>query len=279
VTGASGGLGRAITRALARRGALLVLSGRNADQLQTIAGEVSGRAVPADLSRPEEVGRLLEEAGELDILVANAGLPGSGDLEELRQDQIERVIDVNLASPMAMTRALLPRFRSRGSGHFVYVSSLSGKVASPLSSVYAATKFGLRGFADGLRCDLQGSGIGCSVVLPSFVRDAGLFADTGVSLPPGIGTVTSREVGDAVVRAIETNRAEITVAPLLLRIGAVLGGAYPGLSAPFQRRLDRGLSARISQAQQGKREPAGPGAGGKPGKGNKGPGREGSFGA
>jgi short-subunit dehydrogenase len=199
------------------------------------------------------VGRLVEEAGDLDVLVANAGLPGSGDLAELEQDQIDRVLAVNLAGPIALTRALLPRFRARGSGHFVFVSSLSGKVASPASSMYSATKFGLRGFALGLRCDLQGSGIGCSVVSPSFVRGDGMFADTGLSLPLGMATVTPKQVTDAVVRAIETNRAEIVVAPLSLRVGAVLGAMVPGISAAVQRRLDRGLSARIAEAQRPKR--------------------------
>ncbi len=253
VTGASGGLGRAVAVALAERGCLVVVSGRRPEPLQAVAALVGGRAVPADLSQAGEVARLLDEAGELDILVANAALPGSGDLADLDQAQIDRVLEVNLGSPIALTRALLPRFRTRGSGHFVFVSSLSGKVASPASSMYSATKFGLRGFALGLRCDLQGSGIGCSVVSPSFVRDGGMFADTGISLPPGVGAVRPKRVTDAVIRAVETNRAEITVAPLVLRVGAALGALAPGLSAAVQQRLDRGLSARIAEAQREKR--------------------------
>jgi uncharacterized protein len=253
VTGASGGLGRAIAVALAERGCQVVVSGRQPERLQSVAALVNGRAVPADLSRDGEVPRLLAAAGELDILVANAGVPGSGDLEELDQAQIDRILAVNLASPIALTRALLPGFRARGSGHFVFVSSLLGRVASPASSMYAASKFGLRGFALGLRCDLQGSGIGCSVVSPSFVRDGGMFADTGVSLPPAMGTVRPKQVANAVLRAVESNRVEITVAPLVLRVGAVLGTLAPGLSAAVQQRLDRGLSARIAEAQRDKR--------------------------
>ena len=73
----------------------------------------------ADLAGPGELDRLLEEAGDVDILVANAGVPASGELDEWDPDQIERALVVNLGSPIAMTRALLPRFRARGSGHFV----------------------------------------------------------------------------------------------------------------------------------------------------------------
>ena len=158
VTGATGGLGRAVAVALAERGCLVVVSGRQPEPLRAVAAAVGGRAVPADLSQAGEVARLLDEAGELDILVANAALPGSGDLAELDQAQIERVLEVNLASPIALTRALLPRFRARGSGHFVFVSSLSGKVASPASCMYSATKFGLRGFALGCAATCRAAG-------------------------------------------------------------------------------------------------------------------------
>ena len=105
----------------------------------------------------------------------------------------------------------------RGRGHVVFVSSLSGKVASPRSGIYSATKFGLRGFAAGLREDVEAKGIGVTVVFPGFVSDAGLYADSGVKLPPWVGTRTPEQVAAAVVRGIERERAELDVAPLGLR--------------------------------------------------------------
>ena len=126
------------------------------------------------------------------MLVANAGVPANGLLEELSQEQIDRMLEVNLRAPIALARALMPSMIERGSGHMVFMSSLSGKAASPASSLYAATKFGLRGFALALREDLHQHGIGVSVVLPGFIRDAGMFADSGVKLPPGVGTRSSR---------------------------------------------------------------------------------------
>ncbi|MDQ2754485.1 MAG: SDR family NAD(P)-dependent oxidoreductase, partial [Actinomycetota bacterium] len=197
--------------------------------------------------------RLLADAGEIDVLVANAALPASGDLGTWDQDQIDRALEVNLANPIAMTRKLLPGFRARGSGHFLYVCSLSGKVASKGGSLYSATKFGLRGFAGGLRADLRGSGIGCSVVSPGFVREAGMFADSGARLPRGVGTVTAQEVATAVVRAIETDKAEIDVAPLSLRLGTAIGALAPGLSAAVQARVGQQVADQLAAGQRHKR--------------------------
>jgi short-subunit dehydrogenase len=253
VTGANGGLGRAIAVALRAAGARLVVTGRRREPVQAVAAEVDGDAIVADLAERSQLPRILAEAGPLDVLVANAALPASGDLVEWEQAQIDRVLEVNLANPIAMTRALLPVFQARGSGHFVYVSSLSGKVGSKGASLYSATKFGVRGFASALRADLHGSGIGVSVVFPGFVRQAGMFADSGVTLPRGIGTVTPEAVASAVVKAIRLNRAEVDVAPIGLRAGALIGSWAPRLSASVQARLGNRLSAELTAAQRHKR--------------------------
>lgn len=98
VTGASGGIGHAIARALAARGAKLTLSGRRADVLEPLARELSGRAVTCDLSDRKATARLAEEAGDVDVLVANAALPATGELSEFTQQQVDRVLEVNLRS-------------------------------------------------------------------------------------------------------------------------------------------------------------------------------------
>jgi short-subunit dehydrogenase len=253
VTGANGGLGRAISKALKNQGCEVVVTGRRAEPLQEVADEVGARAIVADLSVRADLHRILDEAGQLDILVANAALPGSGFLQDWEEGQIDRIMEVNLTDPIVMTRALLPGFQARGMGHFVYVSSLAGKVATRGAPMYSATKFGLRGFAGGLRCDLHGTGIGCSVISPGFVRDAGMFVDAGATLPRGIGTVSPEGVARAVIKSIRSNRAEVVVAPLSLRAGAFIGSLAPRLSAPLQARLDNGLSEQMIAGQQGKR--------------------------
>src|SRR5438270_9317546 len=164
LTGATGGIGHAIARALAGHGAQLLITGRRADVLEPLAAELGARAVPCDLSDREALQRLVETAGEVDLLVANAALPGTGALTELSQEQIDRNLEVNLRAPIALARALAPGMIERRRGHLVFVSSLAGRAASPSSSLYSATKFGLRGFALALRADLRESGVGVSVV-------------------------------------------------------------------------------------------------------------------
>ena len=237
LTGATGGLGQAIARALAERGASLMLTGRRADVLEPLASEVGGRAIEADLSVPDAPERLLAEAGEVDVLVANAGIPGSGKLTSFSVEELDRALNVNLRAPMLLAHGLTDSMVARGSGHLLFMSSLSGRAGAPRSSVYSATKFGLRGFSLALREDLAPKGVGVSVVLPGFIRDAGMFADSGGKLPPFVGTKRPEDVARAVVKAIEDNRAELDVAPLPLRAGAILAGLAPGPVGAIQRRL------------------------------------------
>jgi short-subunit dehydrogenase len=256
LTGATGGLGRAIAAALDGRGGRLLLSGRRADVLEEIRAGLAGEAecLPADLSDAGEVAVLAERAGAVDALVANAALPASGSLDDFSPEEIDRALDVNLRAPMQLTRALLPGMLERGRGHVVLVSSLSGKVASVGSSVYSATKFGLRGFAAGLREDLHGTGVGVSVVYPGFVAGAGMFAEAGVELPRWVRLVEPGQVAEAVVEGIEAGRAEIEVAPLSLRAGALVGSLAPVTVAKLQRRLGSDRVARaIAAAQRSKR--------------------------
>ncbi len=237
LTGATGGLGRAIAAALAGRGASLTLSGRKPEALEALAAELPGeghRALPADLAEPGAAERLAAEAGEVDVLVANAGVQGGGLLTELTPDQVTRALRVNLEAPMLMARALYPAMVERGAGHLVFVSSLNGKAPSPRASIYSATKFGLRGFALGLRMDLGPQGVGVSLVSPGFVREAGMFADSGAKPPPGMGTTPPERVGAATAKAIEHDKVEVVPAPLQLRAMAHFALAAPGISVRAQ---------------------------------------------
>jgi short-subunit dehydrogenase len=254
LTGATGGLGQAIARGLAARGAVLTLTGRRAEVLEPLAAELGGRALEADLALPDAPFRLLEEAGEVDVLVANAGLPGSGRLTSFSVEEIDRALTVNLRAPMLLAHALVEPMVARGSGHLLFMSSLSGRAGAPGSSVYSATKFGLRGFALALREDLVPKGVGVSVILPGFIRDAGMFHDTGAKLPSYVGTKRPEDVARAVVKAIENNRAEIDVAPLPLRAGALLAAVAPGPIGAVQRRLGAaGTAEQFEDSQLDKR--------------------------
>jgi short-subunit dehydrogenase len=256
VTGATGGIGAATARALHARGAHVVLSGRRTGVLDELRDELGTRAevLAADLAERDGPARLAEGAGGIDVLVANAAVPASGRVDDFDPEQIDRAIDVNLRAPIQLTRAFLPGMLERRRGHVVLVSSLSGKAASPRSGIYSATKFGLRGFAAGLREDVEREGIGVSVVFPGFVSEAGLFADSGVKLPPWVGTRTPEQVADAVVRAIERDRAEVDVAPLGLRVGTRIAGLAPVTVARVQRRLgSERIADALADAQRDKR--------------------------
>jgi short-subunit dehydrogenase len=254
LTGATGGIGHAVARRLHAAAAELVISGRRADVLAPLAAELGASTIAADLADPADVERLIEEAGAVDVLVANAALPGSGRLETFSEQEIDRALAVNLRAPIMLARALAPAMAQRGSGQIVFMNSSSGKAATAYTSIYVATKFGLRGFALALRAELRGTGVGVSSVFPSFVSDAGMFADTQIELPRFVRTRSPEQVADAVLRAIEHDRAEIDVAPASLRAGAVLSGLAPDLAARVSRAMGaEDLGAEFEAAQREKR--------------------------
>lgn len=231
VTGASSGLGPVIARRLHQEGVRLVLTARRRPELEELARELVGsQVIAADLSKRGEPERVAEEAtasGDVDILVANAGLPGSGELLSFDMASLDRALDVNLRAPIVLTRQLLPGMIERGRGHVVLMASLAGKVAAPKISIYAATKFGVRGFGHALRAELRGSGVGVSLISPTYVSEAGMWAETGQRAP--VGEVTPAEVADAIVSAVRKDRAEVTVAPLQLRVATRIPMAFPEL--------------------------------------------------
>ena len=253
VTGATGGLGHAIARALAKKGARLVLTGRRADMLEPLARELGARTLAVDLADRAGLDRLIAESHEVDVLVANAALPATGRITDFEVAEIDARLDVNLRAPIVLARALIPHMTKRGTGHLVFINSLSGKVAAPRASLYSATKFGLRGFAQCLRQDLHGSGVGVSTIFPGFIRNAGMFAKSGAKLPPGVGTRTPEDVAEAVVNAVENHTAEVDVAPLGLKLGALIGGLAPGISETVQRWVgSEKLADEVASGQRGK---------------------------
>jgi short-subunit dehydrogenase len=255
LTGATGGLGAAIARGLHAKGARLVLSGRKVELLEPLAKELDAVAAPCDLTDRAALQALLAEHAAVDILIANAAVPATGDLDSYTEAQLDRIVEANLTAPIQMCRALVPEMLKRGRGHVVLVSSLAGRVASPGGSMYSATKFGIRGFGLGLRQDLHGTGVGVSIVSPGFIRDAGMFAKSGATdeiLPVGVGTCTPQQVSAATISAITKNRAEVTVAPLPMKVGTVFGSALPRVAALTQAKSGAAaISRQMAEGQMG----------------------------
>lgn len=236
LTGASGGLGQAIARELARRGATLTLTARNTTQLESLASEIGAEVIVADLTKSGDLAGLLEAGSSADILICNAGTGGDYTLPEETAEHIDQMVAVNLGAPMQMATAFAQHKLATGSpGHIVFVGSLSGLAASPNTRLYNATKFGLRGFALSLRQDLEGSSVGASIVEPGFIRDAGMFAASDLDVPGFVRTKSPEDVAAGVISAVERDRGEVFVAPVELRLSATLASVAPGLSARIQR--------------------------------------------
>lgn len=239
VTGASGGLGGAIASALNAKGARLILTGRREEELKGLASQLNGaEIVVCDLADREQVAGLTARLADTDIVVANAALPATGRLEDFTPEELDRALDVNLRVPMQMTQQLLPGMLRRRRGHFVYISSISGKLPTARAPIYSATKYGLRGFCASLRQDLHGTGVSASVVFPGSVTDAGMLVDARIGVPPGSKGVSSEAIARGVITAIEKDRAEVDAADLPVRILAKFGGTAPDLIARLTRRKD-----------------------------------------
>ncbi|MFF4104202.1 SDR family NAD(P)-dependent oxidoreductase [Streptomyces sp. NPDC001903] len=254
LTGATGGIGRALAARLAGAGADLIVTGRDGDALRALAEPLGARWVAADLADPYDVEHLAEACAGAGILVANAALPASGDLLEYTPEQIDRALAVNLRSTVVLARLLAPAMAGAGRGHLAFVGSMSGKAATPYSSLYTASKSGLRGFAHALRLDLGPAGVGVSLIQPGFVSEAGMFARTGAPLPRGARAVTPDQVASAVLRAVEHNRGEINIAPLGLRLRCALSVQFPTVAARLQGRgAPDDSGRRIVDAQRASR--------------------------
>jgi uncharacterized protein len=255
LTGASTGLGPYIARRLHREGARFVLSARNEEALTKLAKELGdARVVVADLSTAGEPERLAREAGAVDILVSNAGVPASGRLTSFSIEQIDRALAVNMRAGIVLARELALGMVERKSGHIVFMASAAGKIPAPSLTLYNATKFGIRGFALALREELIGTGVGVSAVNPTYVSGAGMWAETGLKANPIAGDVTPEQVAEAVLTAITKNKAEIDVVRLPLRASLKVLAIAPGLFMSVARSTGANReSERISQRQKGKR--------------------------
>lgn len=228
LTGASSGLGPHIARRLRAEGCRFVLSARRRPELTDLARELGdSRVLTADLSRPGAAERLVERAGDVDILVANAGISAWGPLAEMPVEHIDRALTVNVRSLIVMARLEVERMLARGGGHIVLMASLAGKVPAPGSSVYSATKFAVRGFGLALAAEMQGTPVDVSVISPTFVSEAGMFADSGARVP--LRLVTPEQVADAVATAIRSRKVELVVAPIEQRAFGRVVSAVPGI--------------------------------------------------
>jgi 3-oxoacyl-[acyl-carrier protein] reductase len=171
VTGASRGIGRAIATELAQAGASVVLSyNTGADEAQELAQEIGGRAVQADVSDAASAAALVEEAGDLDVLVNNAGVTRDGLLVRMSDEDWHTVIDTNLASCFYTCRAVTRGMMKKRAGAIVNISSIVGLHGNWGQTNYAASKAGIVGFTKALARELGSRNVRANVVVPGYVK-------------------------------------------------------------------------------------------------------------
>jgi 3-oxoacyl-[acyl-carrier protein] reductase len=171
VTGGSRGIGAAIVRELAAAGASLVIGyNAGADEANALAAEVGGRAVQADVSSAEDAARLVEEAGDVDVLVNNAGLTRDGVLARMSDADWREVIETNLSSVFYTCRAVTRPMMKKRAGSIVNVSSIVGLHGNWGQTNYAASKAGIIGFTKSLARELGSRGVRANVVAPGYVQ-------------------------------------------------------------------------------------------------------------
>jgi short-subunit dehydrogenase len=249
VTGAAGGLGARLSRALAREGMALVLSGRDRTGLEALRDELrSGGAaadvVEADLSRREDVLRVVPDAervhGPVDLLVNNAGIEITKRFTELTDEDVDRATAVNLVAPMLLTRAVLPGMLARGRGHVVTVASMSGKVGVSCNESYSATKAAVIALTRSLRAEFRHAPVGFSAISPGFIADTGMYGrftrQEDVHASRLAGEVDPERVVDATLDAIRRDRPDVVVNGTPIRPALALDAVAPRV---FERMADR----------------------------------------
>ena len=226
VTGASSGIGRAVSLRLAEGGTDVLMVARGEGRLAAAAGEVGGRMVPADVSTPEGIARIGEEVrfaweGAPELVVNAAGTFLIAPFVSTSADDVETQLRGNLLGPFRVIREFLPAMLERGSGRIINIGSVAGRTALPGNAAYSASKYGLRGMHEVLVAELRGSGVSASLVDPS-ATDTPLWdpvdPDRSDELPSRGEMLDADRVAEAVVFAA-TRPLGVTIPTLSIQAG------------------------------------------------------------
>jgi short-subunit dehydrogenase len=264
VTGASRGIGTLIARAIVSEGGHVVLTGRSATELRAVTSELAAAGadvsfVPADLTRPGAAASLVEtierQRGGVDLLVNNAGGDPLREFHTMTVDENLRTLQLNLVAPVALSHAVLGGMLHRGRGHIVNISAMAGRVSFPYTEAYAAAKDGVIGFTRVLRSDYRPHGVSASVLILGAIRDAG----QGQRMLDGAGMKASRfmapaeAVAQAVVKAVQKDRAELVIMPGPGRLLRAAMDYFPGLGPAVNRAAGTGATMqKIIKLRDGK---------------------------
>jgi NAD(P)-dependent dehydrogenase (short-subunit alcohol dehydrogenase family) len=214
VTGGGRGIGKALSRSLAREGVLVAIADLDGAVAQQAAAEIGGGAIGLALDvtdRPAFTAALDDieaRLGPIDVLVNNAGIMPIGPFEEETDATAIRQLELNLHAVLHGCKEAIRRMKPRGTGHIVNVASIAGKFGAPGGATYSACKHGVVGLSESLRAELHGTGVEVHVVVPGFVNTE---LAAGTSELKGFKRSSPEDVGDAVVDALQTGRFEVFV--------------------------------------------------------------------
>jgi short-subunit dehydrogenase len=245
VSGASRGIGRALAAALARRGAVVGLMARSGEQLDALAAELPGthRTLVADAGDrravEDAVSRFVEQAGGLELVVANAGIANYGPFRDQEVELAERMTRVNWLGTVYLVSAALPHLVDRGDGHFVIVSSGAGHRSFPSGAVYGATKAAQRMFGEALRHELSGTGVSLTMVYPGEIATS-LHEHEKDTMPAwyrgGPDAASPDSLAEKVIAGVERD-ARAVYYPPVVRLLSIAHGLSPRLGDVMLRRL------------------------------------------
>ena len=252
VTGASRGIGRAVAKAAAQKGARLGLVARHETELRAVLDEIGGRGAiaVADVSVREQAERAVSQIeadlGSIDIVVANAGVGCYGAFIDSDPVVFERLLKVNVLGTMYVLRAALPAMVERRHGQLVVIGSVAGRMAAPFESVYSATKFAEVGLAEALAVELSAFGIQVAMVNPGPV-DTGFFEARGHAYTRTVPKKASpQRVAEAVIGAVDRSRLEQFV-PRWLRATLILRHLAPQL---YEVGIRRSFKTELAELEQ-----------------------------
>jgi dehydrogenase/reductase SDR family protein 7B len=252
ITGASSGIGKALAIALSKRNAKLILSSRNEVELQKVKELCENTAaiqiLPIDLedyhNLIEKTAQALTFFGEIDLLFNNGGISQRSLAKDTSIDVDKRIMDINYLGTIALTKALLPHFIQKNSGHFVVTTSIVGKVATPLRSSYSASKHALHGFFDSLRAEVYQNNIKVTLVCPGFVQtNVSLNALTGDGSPQNKmdaatnNGLTSEDFVIQLLKAVKNEKQEVYIGGFKEKLGVYTKRFFPKLLSVMIRKM------------------------------------------
>ncbi|MCE7985793.1 MAG: SDR family oxidoreductase [Caldilinea sp. CFX5] len=249
ITGASSGIGEALAYALSARGARLILSARRLDELERVRSRCTNAdnhlSLPLDLAAFDAAAvtqQALAEVGAIDLLIHSGGVSQRSTVAETDMAVQRRIMEINYFGAIALTHAVLPGMIARKSGHFVVISSLSGKISTPRRSAYAASKHALHGFFDALRAEVYQDGLRVTIVCPGYTKtNLSLHALTGDGGahgqmdPTQAKGMTPEALANRICQAIEREEEEIVVGGKEV-LAVYLKRLWPGLYHRMIRR-------------------------------------------